>query len=63
MAKGKDGDNRFGRMLKNRELMGKGEVKTQEQHLKDGPRKTTNQVVEEIKAKQAEKDKNKDKDQ
>ncbi len=57
MAKGKSGDNRYARRLKNPELIGKGEKQTQEQILNKGPKPTIDQKVNEIKTKQAEKTK------
>jgi len=58
MAKGKNVDgNKYARRIKNYDRISQGEVKTQEQHLKDGPKPTIEQKVQEIKTKQAEKTK------
>ena len=58
MAKGKSGgDNKYVRRIKNYDRIEAGEKQTQEQILSNGPKPSINQKVQEIKAKQAEKEK------
>ena len=53
MAKGKGGGgNKYARQIKNYEMIGKGEVKSLDQHLKDGPKTPINQKAKEIIAKE-----------
>lgn len=57
MAKGNSGGNKYSRRIVNAERIGAGEKQTQEQILAKGPKPTIEQKVQDIKAKQAEKEK------